>query len=344
MKHQGGQAFILVLILLAFGSLTIVPALNYVTTGLRSQRISENALTDMYMADSAVEDALWQLLNQFMGTGAFDPSNPQIAYEFQFGASKLPVTIKIPSVPLSQHYENIVPGVHDLMVTVQDPSKVTIDDPNAPKPLWYDPSPSGGSHTFKYTVRFATQQWSLTNFRFTLPEGLTYSSNSCRYRPSTSQPGTPSKNAELAWDAQVNLGTNSILMKNSQWLDMPIISYIEVTQWPPPGGAIPTASYLLKTMGGDGRQTLEWLPYFGNPSGRRIFIQTFEVAGTPPWGISYVPAVFQGGFGTINIAQTAAMGVAMYTVLINVGGVDYQVVLAYDAETAKFKIISYQIM
>ncbi len=339
MKHQGGQAFILVLILLAFGSLTIVPALNYVTTGLRSQRISENALTDMYMADSAVEDALWQLLNQFMGT--FDPSNPQIAYEFQFGASKLPIIIKIPSVPLSQNYGT--GNVHNLMVTIQDPSKVTIEDPNAPKPLWYDPPPGGGSHTFKYTVRFDTQQWTLTNFRFTLPEGLTYSSNSCRYRPSTSQPGTPSKNAELAWDAQVNLGTNSILMKNSQWLDMPIISYIEVTQWPPPGGAIPNASYLLKTMGGDGRQTLEWLPYF-SATGNRTFIQTFAVAGTPPWGVSYTPAVFQGGFGTINIAQTAAMGVAMYTVLINVGGVDYQVVLAYDAATLKFKIISYQIM
>ncbi|GAJ12229.1 unnamed protein product, partial [marine sediment metagenome] len=40
MKGQKGQAFILVLLLLAVGALLIVPILDYTTTGLRAQQIS----------------------------------------------------------------------------------------------------------------------------------------------------------------------------------------------------------------------------------------------------------------------------------------------------------------
>ena len=63
MKQQRGQAFILVLILLAVGGLVIVPVLDYTTTGLRSQQISEDTMLEAYAADSGVQDALCELNN-----------------------------------------------------------------------------------------------------------------------------------------------------------------------------------------------------------------------------------------------------------------------------------------
>jgi len=126
---------------------------------------------------------------------------------------------------------------------------------------------------------------------------------------------------------------------------MTLGNYVVVDQWPPPGGALPNTSYLIVTTEPDGRQTLEWRPYLGSPSGRRIFIQTIEVTGNPPWGVNYLSSVsFEGGFGAIAIPDpgTAAMGVALYTILLDVGGITYQVVVAFDTTTGTFKIISYQ--
>lgn len=53
---------------------------------------------------------------------------------------------------------------------------------------------------------------------------------------------------------------------------------------------------------------------------------------------------FNGGFGSINIDQTAAMGVAMYTIRIPIGGVIYEVVVGYDSATGTFKIVSCKIV
>ncbi|GAH60417.1 unnamed protein product, partial [marine sediment metagenome] len=62
MKQQRGQAIILVLILLAVGSLVIVPVLDYTTTALRAQRISEDTMAEQCVVDSSLEDALLKLL------------------------------------------------------------------------------------------------------------------------------------------------------------------------------------------------------------------------------------------------------------------------------------------
>ncbi len=98
MKRQRGQAIILVLMLLAVGSLMIIPSLRYTATGFYSQRVSENALTRQYGADSALEDALWQMLKSIQGGGS-----PNItAYDFSYGTSRYPVLVQVPSVPSSQ--------------------------------------------------------------------------------------------------------------------------------------------------------------------------------------------------------------------------------------------------
>ena len=68
MKRQRGQAIILVLILMAVGSMMIVPTLSYTTTALHSQTISEERVAKQYGTDAAVEDALYQMLDGLLDT------------------------------------------------------------------------------------------------------------------------------------------------------------------------------------------------------------------------------------------------------------------------------------
>ncbi len=60
-KKEAGQAFILVLILLAIGALTVVPALRLTGTSLKSSQIATRQVKNLYAADAAQEWVLWQL-------------------------------------------------------------------------------------------------------------------------------------------------------------------------------------------------------------------------------------------------------------------------------------------
>ena len=62
--RQRGQAFVLVLILLALGSLVIVPALNLSFTGLQSRQAQQARLMEYYAADGAQEYSVWRLANE----------------------------------------------------------------------------------------------------------------------------------------------------------------------------------------------------------------------------------------------------------------------------------------
>lgn len=61
LKRQRGQAFILVLILLAVGGLLITPALNLASTGLKSRMAQHTNLMEYYATDGAQEYSLWLL-------------------------------------------------------------------------------------------------------------------------------------------------------------------------------------------------------------------------------------------------------------------------------------------
>jgi len=61
-KGEIGQAFILVLILLAIGALLIVPALRLTGTSLKSSQILARQVRAMYAADGAQEYVLWKLV------------------------------------------------------------------------------------------------------------------------------------------------------------------------------------------------------------------------------------------------------------------------------------------
>ncbi len=67
--HRGnqGHVFLVVLIILAFGSLTIVPLLSYIGTGVKAGQVFENKTADLYAADAGVEDAIWQITHNGEG-------------------------------------------------------------------------------------------------------------------------------------------------------------------------------------------------------------------------------------------------------------------------------------
>lgn len=294
MKGQKGQVFILVLILLAVGTLVIVPVLDYTTTGLRSQRIAEDALTTRYVADAAVEDALWQMLNNLDYSFSAD-----FEYDFVFGLDRFKVDIKIPSVPESEWTQD-----KEIYIKVEV-------EPNWLEANAVDP-------TFTYIIRVNSPQWDLTDFGFSLPLGLTYTGDSTLYiEPELSyepEPwGTPDPDLldpDIPIDDLVRIpGTNPIIYDDEE-----------------------------------GKEVLSWnlYGYLSGFHGRRLFIQTFQVTGSPDWGVHYVEPSFAFEDFTILTGETGALGVAFYTITLKVEGVTYQVVVAYEADG--FEIISYQIV
>lgn len=62
-KGESGQAFILVLILLAIGSLLMVPALRLTSTSIKSSRIVSGQTEALYAAGAAQEYVIWKLVH-----------------------------------------------------------------------------------------------------------------------------------------------------------------------------------------------------------------------------------------------------------------------------------------
>ena len=60
-RGESGQAFIMLLIILAIGTLLIVPAMNLTSTSLKSSEIVYDEVRSLYAADGAQEYVLWKL-------------------------------------------------------------------------------------------------------------------------------------------------------------------------------------------------------------------------------------------------------------------------------------------
>ena len=86
MKNQAGQAFILVLILLAVGGIILTPLLYYVSSGLNAEEIYASKTKDYHAADSGVEDALWQIKYDHLDEKFISPAYDKYNYDI-FGAS-----------------------------------------------------------------------------------------------------------------------------------------------------------------------------------------------------------------------------------------------------------------
>lgn len=67
-KDETGQALVLVLMLLLLGSVTIVPLLSYISTGLLTGRMYQGKTSDLYAADAGLEDSIWQVKYGYLDT------------------------------------------------------------------------------------------------------------------------------------------------------------------------------------------------------------------------------------------------------------------------------------
>jgi len=218
MKQQRGQVLILVLILLAVGSLVIVPVIDYTNTGLRSQQISEDTMTEQCVADSSVEDALWKLLNEL------DLNNPAANY-WLLGAN---IEIQIPRLAASVWHKYAEIEV-----------KVDIE------PNWLGTSAEGTT----YVIRINMPQWQLTSIVLPLPEGLTY-------KPDTSYYKGPDMLQYLDPDAEVDIYDRTVWWgsDNPGFIPMikteeePTITWEEgkqVVEWHPIFGEVGRRAFIL---------------------------------------------------------------------------------------------------
>lgn len=90
--RQKGQALILVLIILAVGSLTIIPALRLTSTSLKNSAIVTDQIQALYSADAAQEYVLWKLVYGNLGSQFY--ADGQSA-NFTFDACGTPVEILV---------------------------------------------------------------------------------------------------------------------------------------------------------------------------------------------------------------------------------------------------------
>ncbi len=79
---EAGQALILVLIFLTLGSLTLVPTLTHISTALKTGEVYEQNTNELYTADAGIEDSLWRIKYDFMGSG-YNPYDFETAWPYQ---------------------------------------------------------------------------------------------------------------------------------------------------------------------------------------------------------------------------------------------------------------------
>lgn len=97
---QRGVAFIIVLVLLAVGSLIIPPWLQFVQTALHASYLSRDTLKDDTSASAGVRQAIWRL--QTNDGGLFDllsPENPTASYSVLLNGMEVFVEVTVPQVP-----------------------------------------------------------------------------------------------------------------------------------------------------------------------------------------------------------------------------------------------------
>jgi hypothetical protein len=102
LSNERGQALLIVLVLLLFGSLTITPVLSHVGTALKSTRVYEDKAGELYAADAGIEDALWQIKYEYLESlltesPAYDPYDFATTWDYNLSeqVNSLDTTIYI---------------------------------------------------------------------------------------------------------------------------------------------------------------------------------------------------------------------------------------------------------
>ncbi|UCD08325.1 MAG: hypothetical protein JSU79_08185 [Dehalococcoidales bacterium] len=93
-KKQHGQAFPLVLIILAIGSVLITGFLTSTNTSLLNARVYSDPIPDIYAADAGIEDAIWGLQYGTL-SDTLDSSGGYFEYTLHEPVNDLPVYISL---------------------------------------------------------------------------------------------------------------------------------------------------------------------------------------------------------------------------------------------------------
>ncbi len=114
-REEGGQALILVLVLLLVGGLMIGPLLGFMGTGLAAGQVHEQRMDELYAADAGIEDAIHKMLTD-------NPSLPQSVgdnwtYSIAGGVNDKGVEVV---VELEEDVETFLEGLLDKDAGVHD--------------------------------------------------------------------------------------------------------------------------------------------------------------------------------------------------------------------------------
>lgn len=111
-KKEVGQAFILVLILLAIGTMLVIPTLRLTGTALKSSQIVQPRVRALYVADAAQEFILWKLLHDNLGVELMESTDPNPSAQYAFDVCGVPVGVGV--------YMRAVPGQGGIILSTND--------------------------------------------------------------------------------------------------------------------------------------------------------------------------------------------------------------------------------
>lgn len=107
LSAERGQILILTLIMVLLGTLLIIPLLSYMATGIKTSRVYEENTNQLYVSDSGIEDAKWQIKNDHLNTtfNDYDPYDFQTQYSYTISESA-EIGENINGVPVEVIIEN----------------------------------------------------------------------------------------------------------------------------------------------------------------------------------------------------------------------------------------------
>ncbi len=176
-KKQAGQAFVLVLILLAIGALIVVPALRLTGTALTSSQAPTRQVKLLYALDGAQEYVLWAL--KYASYGAQFDENGESRSDLHLDACGTPVDITV--------IMRAVPGRGGITLCTDDlmkPTKtVTASNPVSTNPLKVA---NTSYQIFTYIIRMEQLSSNTTQGLDAVYDILPFDFGTGRYVPSSS--------------------------------------------------------------------------------------------------------------------------------------------------------------
>lgn len=177
---QSGQVLPVMLAIMAVVALITAPSLSYLGTGLKSGKLVEQHVEDVYAADSGIEHGLWTLRN-------FPPSSYPYTYQLS-GINGMPVNVTLSVNNVLWGFALGGSGVHANWLLLH-------------ASMVWDPS----QNNYLYTVTLTNTSNSNIHMDYimvTPPTGYSYVSGSA-YGITTANPevaGDPNGNMGMLWD------------------------------------------------------------------------------------------------------------------------------------------------